>query len=328
MRSLTRATIRPPWAISAPNSDFTSSAFAASMAALVSCRRASMSALTAGVSALVPRLALRRATCSSARVSACFSGEAALGKAFDEAMSVESDGLGHGSVPPTPTPPGELAPVHGPHASHPVLHRAPLHLLQRPCSLPVGRVAPRCLSCLVLFLPVASGALGVFSQLWRAPRSESGTFKFSDLLGNVIDRIVGTDLDCSKTVFRTRTYWHFGPMACRDDYNLTFPVSTLYGGFCHLFRTYAGKLFVADIRRLLVSGQTALTGEDICIECSHMDLLIGSVVSDLCPMKLMLNLRMGVRPEIHTQIRPTTTYLTETNRNPAFRPWWLPHVRQ
>ena len=92
------------------------------------------------------------------------------------------------------------------------------------------------------------------------------SFKFSDLLGNVIDRIVGTDFDCRKAIFPTRTHWLFRPMACRDDYSLTFPIRTLYGGPCHLFRTYAGKLlFVADIGRVLVSGQTALTREDICI---------------------------------------------------------------
>ncbi len=65
-KSFTSATIRLPWAISAPISHFGRSAFTASMAALVSCRRASMSALVA-------RLPLSRATCSSAGVSACFS---------------------------------------------------------------------------------------------------------------------------------------------------------------------------------------------------------------------------------------------------------------
>ncbi len=66
--SLTKATIRPPWAISAPKGDFTRSAFTASMAALVSCRKVSMPASTLAMSALVTRLALSRATRSSASV--------------------------------------------------------------------------------------------------------------------------------------------------------------------------------------------------------------------------------------------------------------------
>ena len=51
-----------------------------------------MSALTAANSALVARLAFRRATCSSARVSACFSVKPL---SVREAMGVEGDSLSH-----------------------------------------------------------------------------------------------------------------------------------------------------------------------------------------------------------------------------------------
>ena len=119
-RSFTSATISPPWTISAPNSHFRRSTFIASirastlamsarvswrsvsmpasilaMPALISWRSASMPTSIRAASAVVARLALSRATCSSARVSACFSVEPLSVQALHEAVSIERDGLGH-----------------------------------------------------------------------------------------------------------------------------------------------------------------------------------------------------------------------------------------
>ena len=100
--SLTRATIKPPWAMSAPNSHFRRSAFTASMLALVSCRKASMSALTAAISALVAEVGVEEGDVLLGEGFCLLLGEAAFGQALDEAMGVEGDGFDHALIVATP----------------------------------------------------------------------------------------------------------------------------------------------------------------------------------------------------------------------------------